>query len=355
MDSYIRRHRAYGISIGALLLSAPLLAATVSAPVPAAPATQAPPVVPAPPAVKNPLGCKLLKASAYSYLLSKTGPTDAALSALLSEQGEGYGVVSAATGTNGGNRDAGYVWHSGDEVIIAFRGTLADAGDSDKQMLSIQDWLNDADYAPKTDPELGQVHGGFKAAFDNLWPGLVQQIKAWQAAGKLGANPKVYVTGHSKGGALAQLTALKLRAEKLLPVTEVDTFGSPRVGGESFAAKYAAAGIDGVRYEDYDDLVPHVPLNTTELSLAPLLRRLIEVKGSPAGDYVSVGKLRYIQEDGSVVAAADADLETSRLAGFAPMIFQSPDDIGAALAEAHDIGDMSASDSSRYYQAVCGK
>jgi hypothetical protein len=327
-------------------------------------ATQVAPVAsakPAPPAaVKSPLGCKLIKASAYAYDIGKTGPiTDPTLPALLGEQGEGYGVASAATDTQDGNRDAGYVWHSGDELIVAFRGTLPyTTGDqqTSQEMLSIEDWLNDANARPAADPDLGQVHGGFEAALQSVWPGLMQQIKAWQAAGKLGPNPKIYVTGHSKGGALAMLAAVKLKAAKL-PVTEVDTFGAPRVGGTDFAAKYA--GIDGIRYETTQDLVPHVPLNTLELSLAPLLRRVIDIQGSPSGDFVSVGKLKYIDADGSIQTPADAaaedDLEKARLEEFAPLIFSSAQDISDTLIGAHSIGDMSATDDSRYYQAVCGK
>ncbi len=323
------------------LLPLPLMAATTVAPVAAA----------APAAVNQ--GCKLLKASGYTYQLAKTGATDAGLATLLGEQGEGYAVVSAVTDKDDGNRDAGLVWHSGDELIIAFRGTTADTTDSAKQMLSVEDWLNDADYAPRTDPQLGQVHGGFKAAFDNVWPGLVQQIKTWQAAGKITPATRVYVTGHSKGGALAMLAALKLKADKLLPVTEVDTFGSPRVGGTDFAAKYAAAGINGLRYENDQDLVPHVPLNSLEIALVPLLRRVIDIKGSPSGDYVSVGKLRYIDEDGGIVAPADAageaDLERSRLTGFGSLVFDSPQDIADTIIGAHSIGPGSG-----YYGAVCG-
>jgi hypothetical protein len=346
----------------ALLALMSLLPVAASAAVPASTTATVKPATPVPalPAVKSPLGCKLIKASAYAYDIGKTGPiTDTALPALLGEQGEGYGVASAATDTQDGNRDAGYVWHSGNELIVAFRGTLPySTGDqqTSQEMLSIEDWINDANARPAADPDLGQVHGGFEAALQSVWPGLMQQIKTWQAAGKLSATPTVYVTGHSKGGALAMLAAVKLKAAKL-PVTEVDTFGAPRAGGTDFAAKYA--GINGIRYENEDDLVPHVPLNTLELSLAPLLRRVIDLQGAPSGDFVSVGKLRYIDSDGGIQTPADAatedGLEKGRLEEFAPLIFDSAQDISDTLIGAHSIGDMSATDDSRYFQAVCGK
>ncbi|HEY3646265.1 MAG TPA: lipase family protein [Gammaproteobacteria bacterium] len=328
-------------------------------PVAVSAATAAAPVAAVAPQVKDPLGCKLIKASAYAYGISKTGPiTDPTLPALLAETGEGYGVVSAATDAQDGGRDAGYLWHSGDELIVAFRGTLPYGGeqDSSKEMTLIEDWLNDANARPAADPDLGTVHGGFEQAFQALWPGMSQQIAAWQKAGKLSANPKVYVTGHSKGGALAMLAAVKLKAAKL-PVTQVTTFGAPRVGGADFAKKYA--GIDAIRYENDQDLVPHVPLNALELTLAPLLRRVIDIQGAPTDDFTSVGKLRYVDSDGDIVSPADTaaedDLEKSRLAEFGSLIFQSPEDIADALVQAHLIGDMSAGDTSGYYQAVCGR
>ena len=95
------------------------------------------------------------------------------------------------------------------------------------------------------------------------------------------------------------------------------------------------------------------------LSLAPLLRRVIDLQGSPSGDFVSVGKLRYIDSDGNIQtptdAAAEDDLEKARLEEFAPLIFDSAQDISDILIGAHSIGDMSATDDSRYYQAVCAR
>lgn len=319
--------------------------------------------VPAPqPAVADPTACTLLKASAYAYQVNATGPItpDSALAGLMGETGDAYGVAGGGANQTDADRDAAYLWLSGDELIIAFRGTLPfsdGSQDAAAQQLTLQDWLNDADFAPQTDAELGQVHKGFRDAFYALWPGIRDQIKAWQAAGRIGPATKVYITGHSKGGALAMLAALKLRVEKLLPVTEVETFGAPRVGGADFAARYAAAGINGVRYENQDDVVPHVPLNQQELSILPLLERVITLSGNQPGDYVSVGRLHYIETDGSIVSPADAqaeaDLDTQRLAEFGTVLLGSYQDVMDIVVNAHVLGDLSATDRSRYYQAVC--
>jgi len=314
------------------------------------------------PAAANPLSCKLLKASAYAYRVNATGPLgeDNALARLLGEAGEGYAVVSSGNGQSDSDRDAAYLWLSGKEVIIAFRGTLPynpNATDPATQALALQDWINDADFAPEADPDFGPVHAGFLASFDNLWPGIQQQLQAWQAAGKLGASSTVYVTGHSKGGALAELAALKLTADKLLPVTEVDTFGAPRVGGAVFAAKYAAAGIRDQRYENQDDVVPHVPLNEMELALLPLFQKVLTLSGKSSGDYVSVGQLRYIRLDGGIVSPTtvddEANLDETRLAEFTAVLANPPREIMDTVVAAHSLGDLSTSDDSRYFQAVC--
>jgi len=320
------------------------------------------PAVAAQAAAATPLACKLLKASGYAYQVNANGPItpDSTLAGLLGESGEAYGVASGDPKQTDSDRDAAYLWLSGQELIIAFRGTLpynSAAGDPDAQALSLEDWLNDADFAPQADPELGQVHKGFSDSFYALWPGIQGEIKAWQAAGKVGPGTQVYVTGHSKGGALAMLAALKLRADKLTPVTEVVTFAAPRVGGADFAARYAAAGIDGLRYENQDDVVPHVPPNQQELTLLPLLQRIITVSGNQPGNYVSVGRLDYITADGSIEsppdAAAEATLDTQRLTEFGVLLVQSPQDVMNTVIAAHLLGDLMPTDSSRYYQAVC--
>jgi triacylglycerol lipase len=312
----------------------------------------------------NPLGCQLLKASAYAYNVNTTGAIqpDTELANLLGETGDAFGITSSGRGQTNSDRDAVLLWRSDTDVIIAFRGTLAFQNDDPQapsnQQLIIEDWLNDADFTPQPDPELGLVHAGFKDSFDSLWPGIVQQIKAWQSAGKLEPKTKVYITGHSKGGALAMLAALKLRVENILPVTEVVTFAAPRVGGTDFAAKYAAQGIVGYRYENQDDLVPHVPLDKQELQILPLLENTLGLKSIQMGDYVSVGQLRYITTAVAIVAPAnatdEAQLDGSRLAEFGVLFLNNRQDAIATIVNAHAIGDMSATDTSRYYQAVCG-
>ena len=72
-------------------------------------------------------------------------------------------------------------------------------------------------------------------------------------------NYPVIVVGHSLGGALATFAAYDLYASGF-NVAEVWTFGSPRVGSESFASAYAQALSHRTwRIVNNNDKVPHVP------------------------------------------------------------------------------------------------
>jgi len=151
---------------------------------------------------------------------------------------------------------------------------------------------------------------------------------------------------------------LKLRVTGLLPVTEVMTYAAPRVGGGDFAARYAAQHITDYRYENQNDLVPLLPLDKLELQMLPLLDSFLGMNAQQTGDYVSVGQLRYITVDGSVIAPKDAATETqldqSRMQEFGALLLQDRENAASTIVNAHAIGDPGSTDTSRYYRAVCG-
>jgi pimeloyl-ACP methyl ester carboxylesterase len=70
----------------------------------------------------------------------------------------------------------------------------------------------------------GKVHRGFKEALDEIWPDLLPYIRKLQGKGC-----KIWITGHSLGGALATLCAGRYGK-----VQGVYTFGSPRVDDDAF-------------------------------------------------------------------------------------------------------------------------
>jgi len=74
--------------------------------------------------------------------------------------------------------------------------------------------------------------------FDHCWRRLRAQIKAWLAT----QNPReLILTGHSLGGAIAQLAAMELAAE--WPIRAVVCFGAPLLGWRAFAEAYDATPI----------------------------------------------------------------------------------------------------------------
>jgi triacylglycerol lipase len=73
---------------------------------------------------------------------------------------------------------------------------------------------------------------------------------------QLPANCRIWLTGHSLGGALASLTAVRLggRASGLY------TFGAPRIGDAVFAARVGSLLKEAsMRYVNDRDVVTHVP------------------------------------------------------------------------------------------------
>lgn len=89
-----------------------------------------------------------------------------------------------------------------------------------------------------------KVHSGFLAETKKLWKGVIKDIRGIE--GKL----PLWVTGHSLGGAMATITAMKY------PVEEVITFGEPRVGRK---IQKVISNDSHTRYVNGKDIVTKVP------------------------------------------------------------------------------------------------
>ena len=133
----------------------------------------------------------------------------------------------------------------GDELVVAFPGT---------HPLDPLDWIRDLRAWPWLLPGVGLVHSGFgKGA-----------LAAWRAKARdLPRRGLISFTGHSLGGALAQVFACLFRAYYR---PEADfrtvTFGAPRIAliGNVLPARLLGSGLGLIEYARAGDAVPHVPL-----------------------------------------------------------------------------------------------
>ena len=199
--------------------------------------------------------------------------------------------------------DQALVGRIAEGVLVAFRGSVSpfDPADADGWVVLL-DWLNDANAVclPGKSYAGAGVHWGFAESMRRLWedadglPGIRSAIAALLAEG---APRRLFVTGHSKGGALANLAAF--RAARLsqwadMPI-EVQTVGAARAGNRDFAAAYAATRIRCRRYEVAFDLIPHLPPGPGTPRWALLLLRKLGPPVSGMSDYHPVGT-RYPPE-----------------------------------------------------------
>lgn len=137
----------------------------------------------------------------------------------------------------------GYVAMIGDTAVVMFRGTNPP---------EIQDWLvnlNNKSFKS----EDGDVHAGFWASYETMHDQLIEVLRQ--------KNPKrIWVTGHSLGGALAVVCTYRLMADESKEIAGVMTFGQPRVGSPEFC-KHMDLQLRGrmVHFVNENDLVPRIP------------------------------------------------------------------------------------------------
>ena len=152
----------------------------------------------------------------------------------------------------------GFVVRRQEGLFICFRGT---------EPTKMVDWLSDVNFhrvdfceSHGVKPGLirGLVHGGFAAALN------VVRIGMLSAVASLAPKPdeRIWITGHSLGGALAVLAAAVLKFEAGRDIAGLYTYGQPRVGDNAFCEALDAA-LTGrfFRYVNDQDIVPHaVPI-----------------------------------------------------------------------------------------------
>jgi len=180
------------------------------------------------------------------------------------------------------------IMHNNDFVIICFRGSESPILDYD----GFRDWfgtnlsfqLRDA---PTSWGRGVRVHRGFYVTLRALYQDIRNHVRA------LANTRKVYLTGHSTGGALATLCGYRLQNVGSVNVEAVYSFGAPRIGNNGFAQSYAQLlGNRTYRWVNHLDLGAQVP----DISAPPNPTAGIV----PIEPYVHVGRLNYIESNGNV-------------------------------------------------------
>jgi hypothetical protein len=137
---------------------------------------------------------------------------------------------------------SGLVAYAGDVGVVAFRGTD-----------DLEDWLANADFFDRPPFDgVGEVHRGFQDRYGALAGLVLRSIESQKPR-------KLWITGHSLGGAMAACCAIDL-LRRQIAFTGLVTFGQPRIGNGELA-RYLDERTQGkyLRFVNEGDLVPLAP------------------------------------------------------------------------------------------------
>ena len=137
-----------------------------------------------------------------------------------------------------------YILWNEDDIVIVCRGT---------EPTQFDDIRSDIDLKLVTcHSGHGQVHAGFKRSVDRIWPDIVSFLKD--------KPQKVWCTGHSLGAAMATLITARLYNDVILPDPVLFTYGSPRVGDQTYVNYLNALSVTHYRWVNNADIVTRNPL-----------------------------------------------------------------------------------------------
>lgn len=287
------------------------------------------------------LACRLLQASRCAYAISGTGRLDRSNSSYPACSDGSLDQTPIADKERQVN--AVLVELTTDSVIIAYRGTLPPTGGGDTRK-TLEDWIQDTEARPIREQGIaGQMHLGFHTAFVQTRDDLLAVLAKWNGNGAL-KGKNIYVTGHSKGGAMAIIAAIHLFNAGYKPKA-VYTFALARAGDGEFRQGYEDKDMETWRYENRFDIVPHLPPNSAD---GELLQNLFDqTRPLRHDEYQSVGYLMFINWDGHLTASYDG-LNEDRIVGFRERVRMAG--TPEAIINAH-----SSSVGGQYGQAICGE
>jgi len=190
-----------------------------------------------------------------------------------------------------GNAEA-FVCSDDQLVVLSFRGT-------DK----LNDWGKNLN-AARAETPWGRVHTGFLESLQHVWDAILQEFSKQGASSK-----RLWITGHSLGGAMAVLAAARLRWEERSPQAfGVRTYGQPAVGWRDFASSCEGElGSLTCRYVNAGDAITTLPPAGKHFGQTRRFRRRGGVTAYELGLGVEPDALDVDEEEESMMSEAEAE------------------------------------------------
>jgi len=139
----------------------------------------------------------------------------------------------------------GFIAESHDKIIVALRGTR-----------TFKDNETDQDLYQVPYPfvrNAGKTHRGFTCTYQSARNELIRVLT------KLSTTKRLFIAGHSLGGALAVLAAFDIAMNTRFKNLFVYTYGSPRVGDPEFASRFNQTVKNSIRIFNVHDIIPTLP------------------------------------------------------------------------------------------------
>ncbi len=165
-------------------------------------------------------------------------------------KGKGFFDLEIRNFYQKGKRDSGvvpigFIARRKKNIYLIFRGTSTD-----------QEWIRNfmIGLVPYSLKNFGKVHTGFLQTYNLFRPVIKEALE--------GAHPgrKLFIAGHSLGGALATVALPDVDIRMNRKVSAVYTFGSPRIGDRAFVTAFNRQfGERSFRVVNIEDVVGSIP------------------------------------------------------------------------------------------------